>query len=98
MSSGDQGLNGGMLASIEDNKSVLEMKDGIRKGSQGGRRVQSVLQRQRNAAGHKDGLGKYSDNRGRILGVRERQSGSGTRCKTPEGVPATYRCPQGTSN
>jgi len=35
--------------------------------------VQSVLQRQRNAAGHKDGLGKYSDNRGRVLGMRERQ-------------------------
>jgi len=34
--------------------------------------VQSVLQRQRNAAGHEDGLGKYNDNRGRVLRVRDR--------------------------
>ena len=43
VSSGDQGLNRGILASTEDNKSVLEMKGGIGKGSQGGRRAQSVL-------------------------------------------------------
>ena len=72
MSSGDQGLNRGILASIEDNKSVLEMKDGIRKGSQGGRRAQSVLQSQERAVGHEDGLGRHDDGSRRVLRVEER--------------------------
>ena len=36
--------------------------------------MQSVLQRQRNAAGHEDGLGKYNDNRRRVLRARERET------------------------
>ena len=72
MSSGDQGLNRGILASIEDNKSVPEMKGGIRKGSQVGRRVQSALQSQERAVGHEDGLGRHDDGSRRVLRVEER--------------------------
>ena len=63
MSSGDQRLNRGIRASTEDSKSVLEMKDGLRKGSEGGRRAQSALQSQERAVGHEDGLGRHGDGR-----------------------------------
>ena len=63
MCSGDQGLNRGIGASIEDSKSVLEMKDGLRKSSQGGRRAQIVLQSQERAVGHEDGFGRHGDGR-----------------------------------
>ena len=51
VSSGDQELNRGVLASTEDNMSVLEMKGGIRKGSLRVRRVQSAPQSQKRAGG-----------------------------------------------
>jgi len=60
--------------------------------------MQSTLQSQRKAVGHKDGFGKDNDSRRRMPSVKETESGSGTRSKTPEGVPAMYRCPQGTRN
>ena len=72
MSSGDQGLNRGVLSSIEDNKSVLEMKGGIRKGSQGGSRAQSALQSQERAVGHEGGLGRHDDGSRGVLRVKER--------------------------
>ena len=70
VSSGDQV---GILASTEDNMSVLEMKGGIRKGSQGGRRVQSAPRCQKRAAGHKIGLSRRDDSRSRVLRLKERQ-------------------------
>ena len=73
MSSGDQGLNTGILASIEDNMCILEMKDGMWKGSRGARRVQSALQRRKRAVGQEDGLGRHDDRRRRVLRVKERQ-------------------------
>ena len=73
VSSGDQGLNRGVLASIEDTKSVLEMKGGIRKGSQGGRRAQSALQSQERAVGHEGGLGRHDDGSRGVLRVKERE-------------------------
>ena len=52
--------------------SILEMKDGIRKGSQGGRRMQSAQQSQKRAVGHKDGLRRHDDGR-RVLRVKDRR-------------------------
>ena len=70
VSSGDQV---GILASTEDNVSVLQMKGGIRKGSQGGRRVQSAPRCQKRAAGHEVGLSRRGDSRSRVLRLKERQ-------------------------
>lgn len=70
VSSGDQV---GIPASTEDNASVPQMKGGIRKGSQGGRRVQSAPWCQKRAAGHEVGLSRCDDSRSRVLRLKERQ-------------------------
>ena len=70
VSSGD---HVGILASTEDNASVLQMKGGIRKGSQGGRRVQSAPRCQKVAVGHEVGLSRCDDSRSRVLRLKERQ-------------------------
>lgn len=78
MSSGDQGPNRGILASVEGNVSVLEMKDCIGKGSRVVRRVQSVLRSLKRAVEHEHGLaGRHDDGR-RLPRVGETEEGSET--------------------
>jgi len=76
MSSGDRGPNGGILARVEDNERVLEMKDGFRKYSLGGRKAQRMLQSQRKAVGREDGLVKHNDGGRRVPRAKETEGGS----------------------